>query len=216
MPSFEALVFLFVFLLLAGICLSLLVVLRSRPRGSLTALVEAGEFRRAVETFDGLAAPDRDDLLALALAARNLLDFDRARQATDRLLRADAHDGDVWLERGLTATYDRKPEEARSAFARVAESRSDLLESVTLHRAWMELFAGNEALSHRLFDEVEASLETKLRGDIGPGDPMFAEWFLHAGWLWQSRGDEDRAAWALSAARSAAPESALPDLLERW
>ncbi len=80
----------------------------------------------------------------------------------------------------------------------------------------MELLAGNEALSGRLFAEVEASLETKLRVDLGGGDPMFADWFLHAGWLWRSRGQEEKAAWALSVARASAPESALPSLLEQY
>jgi hypothetical protein len=71
-------------------------------------------------------------------------------------------------------------------------------------------------LARRLFDEVEATIRTKLDTDLGPGDPEFAEWFLHAGWLWRSRGAEARAAAAIDAARSAAPESRLPDLLDSW
>lgn len=216
MPSFEALVFLFVFLLVAGVGLTLLVVLRSRAHGSLSTLVEAGDFRRALDGFRSLDAPPRDDLLAAARAARNLLDLETARQATDSLLSADDQDGEAWLERALTSACARDFEESREAFSRVQASRSDLLESATLHRAWMELFSGNGDLARRLFDEVEAPLVTKLEEEIG-GDPAFAEWYLHAGWLWRARGDEEeRAARALAAARAAAPQSVLSDLLEEW
>jgi tetratricopeptide (TPR) repeat protein len=216
MPSFEALVFLFVFLLLLAIGLSLVVVLRSRSRGSTVTLTEAGEFRRALETLEALADPERDDLLAGGRAARNLLDLKAARRLVDRLLDDDPADGEAWLERALIETCAREFEIAREAFARVPATRSDLLESTTLHRAWSELFAGDVTLAQRLFDEVEVPLETKLRDDIGPGDPMFAEWFLHAGYLWRSRGSEEKAKWALSAGRAAAPESSLPDFLEQW
>jgi len=40
--------------------------------------------------------------------------------------------------------------------------------------------------------EVEIPLETKLRTDLGTGDPIFAEWFLQAGLLWRQRGDLER------------------------
>lgn len=215
MPSFETLLFFFVFLLLAIVGLSLLVVLRSRSRGSIVSLLEAGEFHAALEAFRATTEPGRDDLLAAARAARHLLDLESARDALDLVLQEDPNDGEAWLERALVAACAGEFEVSRRAFSRVLVTRSDLFESLTLHRAWMELLAGNEALSGRFFDEVEASLETKLRDDLGGGDPMFADWFLHAGWLWRSRGQEEKATWALSVARTSAPESALPGMLEQ-
>ncbi|MGH9363622.1 MAG: hypothetical protein ACRD2T_17060, partial [Thermoanaerobaculia bacterium] len=59
------------------------------------------------------------------------------------------------------------------------------------------------------FEEVEAPLESKLRSDLGPGDPLFAEWFLQAAALWRAAGEEERADWALAAGRAAAPASRL-------
>jgi len=216
MPPFEAILFFAVFALLAVGGLSLLVALRSRSTTSAVAHLEAGDFRAALEVVTSSERPRRDELLAAARAARNLAQLDLAARFLDRLLTDDPEDGEAWLETALTRGYARDIPAARQAFDRVSGSRSDLLESLTLHRAWLELFAGDANLSRRLFDEVEVSLETKLRDDLGDGDPAFAEWFLHAGWLWRGRGDDERAGWALGAAIRSAPNSVLPGLLETW
>lgn len=216
MPPFEAILFIAVFALVAAFGLSLLVALRTRASTSAVTLLEAGDFRAALEAASSSQRPGRDELLAGARAARNLVQLGLAARFLDRLLADDPEDGEAWLERALASAYGRHAQAARQAFDRVPRSRSDLLESLTLHRAWLELFDGNGSLSRSLFEEVEASLETKLRDDLGDGDPAFAEWFLHAGWLWHGRGDEERAGWALSTARRAAPNSRLPDLLETW
>jgi len=216
MPSFEAIVFFSIFALLAVAGLSLLVVLRGRASSASVELFEAGEFSDALEATRLAESPGRDDLLAGGRAARHLLELEVSTRMLERALRDDPEDGEIWLELALTAACARDTAGARGAFDCVPASRSDLLESLTLHRAWLELFAGDPASSRRLFEEVEASLHTKLSGDLDDGDATFAEWFLHAGWLWRSRGDEERAGWALGTARTAAPESRLPDLLESW
>jgi tetratricopeptide (TPR) repeat protein len=144
------------------------------------------------------------------------LDFNSAGDLLDSLLREDPEDGEAWVEKALVSAYERDPESARKHLQRAATLRSDLLESITLHRAWLEQVAGDQALARRLFDEVEQPIVTKLDTDLGAGDPEFAEWFLHAGWLWRARGDEARALDAIEAARQAAPESRLPDLVDSW
>jgi hypothetical protein len=216
MPPFEALVFFAVFALLAISGLALLVVLRGRSAGTSVALFEAGEFRQAVDAATRAERPGHDDLLAAARAARHLNELELSSRLLERLLADDSEDGEVWLELALTAACARDIPAARGAFDRVPSSRSDLLESLTLHRAWLELFAGDTKLSRRLFQEVEASISTKLLDDLDGGETTFAEWFLHAGWLWRSGGRNDRAAWALDTARRAAPRSELPRLLETW
>ena len=80
---------------------------------------------------------------------------------------------------------------------------------MTLHRAWLALRAGDRAGARRLFEEVEAPLETKLRIDLGSGEPVFADWFDHAAELWTAFGDAEKAAWAEREARRSAPESRL-------
>ena len=90
--------------------------------------------------------------------------------------------------------------------------RSDLEESITLHRAWVALRQGRARLARRRFEDVEASLESKLRADLS-GDPLFAEWFLQAALLWRAAGDEERAAWAWREGLAAAPQSRLAEVL---
>ena len=94
-------------------------------------------------------------------------------------------------------------------------ARADLAESITLHRAWLELRRGRERDARRRFEEIEASLESKLRADL-VGDPLFAEWYLQAALLWRAAGDEERAAWAWREGLAAAPESRLAEALGRW
>lgn len=176
--------------------------------------LDAGRYREvlaAARTEYG----DRDAVLAAAVAAKHLLDFEAARRSLESLVADDPDDGEAWLELGLVAAYDGRLEDAAEAFDRVTASRSDLLESLTLHRAWLASLGGDRRAAERLFDEVEIPLETKLTTDLGEGDPAFSEWFLHAGLLWRLRGDEERAAWALKAARRAAPESRLIDASSR-
>src|SRR5262249_1105544 len=151
--------------------------------------------------------PERDELYVAAVAAKHLLELDRARELLGRLLAADPEDGEAWLENGLVAAYSGDPATAREAFAKAAALRSDLAESLTLHRAWLALREGDKETARRLFDEVEAPLETKLRTDLGGGEPLFAEWFLEAASLWEAAGDSLRARWARKAGREAAPES---------
>ena len=216
MPSFETLVFVGVFGLLAVAGLSFLVVLRSSRGAPAVSAFEAGRFAEAVELARSGVNAGRESRIAGARAARHLLDFDTAGDLLDRLLREDPEDGEAWVEKGLASAYRRDPEGARNHFQRASTLRSDLLESITLHRAWVELSAGDTALARRLFDEIEQPIITKLDTDLGAGDPEFAEWFLHAGWLWRARGDEARALGAIDAARNAVPESRLPDLLDSW
>jgi tetratricopeptide (TPR) repeat protein len=151
--------------------------------------------------------PERDELYTAAVAAKHLLDLDRARDLLAQLLADDPDDGEAWLESGLVAAYAGDLATAETAFARAASHRSDLTESLTLHRAWLSLRKGDAEAARRRFDEVEAPLETKLRTDLGEGEPLFAEWFLQAAVLWDAAGDSARADWARSAGRLAAPES---------
>lgn len=187
----------------------LFLILKRGGSSRSTAHLDAGRFRSALAAAAEGGPIDRDEILTAAVAAKHLLDLDRAAAFLRRLLADDPRDGEAWLELGLVAGYDGRLDDAEAAFDRVAESRSDLLESLTLHRAWLAAEQGDSSRAERLMSEVEIPLETKLRNDLGTGDPTFAEWFLQAGLLWRWRGDLERADWALSAARRAAPESLL-------
>jgi tetratricopeptide (TPR) repeat protein len=215
-PSFETLFFAGVFALLAAAGLLFLIVLRGSRNDAAVAAFEAGRFAEALTVARNSPEGRRETLLAGARAARHLLELDDTASLLDRLLSDDRDDGEAWVEKGLAAAYARNLEDARESFQRAASVRSDLLESITLHRAWLELAMGDAQLARRLFDEVEQPITTKLDTDLGSGDPEFAEWFLHAGWLWRGRGEEARASDAIAAARRAAPESRLPDLLDSW
>ncbi|MFY9820352.1 MAG: hypothetical protein WAM82_03165, partial [Thermoanaerobaculia bacterium] len=120
--------------------------------------------------------------------------------------------GEAWLERGLTAAWAGgfdNFDKAEAAFQKAGALRSDLLESLTLHRAWLALRRGDRQGARRLFSEIEAPLENKLRSDLGSGEPLFAEWFLQAADLWADAGDDERAAWARAEGKASAPESCL-------
>lgn len=181
-----------------------------RRSGASPALQELGRGHFATALAAARTAgprPERDELYAAAVAAKHLLELDQARDLLGRLLAEDPGDGEAWLESGLVAAYSGDLKAAEAAFAKAATRRSDLSESLTLHRAWLALREGNGAIARRLFDEVEAPLETKLRTDLGQGEPLFAEWFLQAAALWEASGDSERATWARAAGREAAPES---------
>lgn len=200
-------------LLTAGAALALFALLRrTRVSPALSALGQ-GHFAVALDVARTGPGAQRDDLWAAAVAAKHLLRFDEARELIDRVLAADPGDGEARLESGLIAAYAGDFPAAERELLAAAGQRSDLTESITLHRAWLALRKDDHNQSRRLFDEVEAPLETKLRSDLGSGEPLFAEWFLQAAALWAAFGDPGRAAWAAAAGRASAPESRLPDLL---
>lgn len=207
MPGFEALLLI---ALVAGAALgagALYAALARRPPSPAGEALAAGDFSTARSVASGA---ERSEILAGAIAAKHLLDLDTAEARLAALLETDPGDGEAWLERGLVAAYGGRWEDAVRALDRAVATRSDLLEPVTLHRAWIALASGDPERARRLFEDVEAPLETKLRTDIGGGDPLFAEWFLQASRLWRSAGDTDRAEWAWQEGIEAAPESQLP------
>ena len=208
MPASQIwLVALLALLVVAGAVIALAVV-RHAPRSRAAALLGRGAFAEASRRAgDGPA-----DRLAAATAARHLLDLDRAAGLLEAVLAEDPGDGEALLERGLVAAYAGRFEEAEDLLRRALAVRADLAESITLHRAWLDLRRGREGRARRGFEEIEASLESKLRADL-TGDPLFAEWFLQAAVLWRAAGDEERAAWAWRQGLTAAPESRLATAL---
>ncbi len=186
-----------------------LAVLRHAPRSRAAELLGRGAFGEASRRGDDGPA----DRLAAATAARHLLDLDLAARLLDAVLAEDPGDGEALLERGLVEAYAGRFEAAEDLLRRAAGVRADLAESITLHRAWLDLRRGRAARARRGFEEIEASLESKLRADL-TGDPLFAEWFLHASLLWRAAGDRERAAWAWRHGLAAAPESRLAEVLE--
>jgi predicted Zn-dependent protease len=219
-PTFDLLFLGLLLALLAAGALGLWATLR-RPAATpaLQALGE-GRFAAVLAAARTDARASRDELYAAAVAAKHLLELDRARLLLERILARDPRDGEAWLESGLVAAYAGDRAAAEHAFAEAAPLRSDLLESLTLHRAWLALRQGDSQTAHRLFSEVEAPLENKLRSDLGSGEPLFAEWFLQAAALWRAGGDSQRAEWARREGRTSAPESRLagviaPDATDR-
>lgn len=213
MPSFEAI---FAFLILAGAvagAVALFAVLRRNPENPALQALGRGDFEATLVTARTGPGAGRDDLFAAAVAAKHLLRFAEARRLCGHILASDPGDGEAWLETGLAAAYDGDFETAVKALARAAALRSDLAESITLHRAWLELRRGDLREARRLFDEVETSLENKLRTDLGGGEPLFAEWFLQAAELWAALGDSSRAGWARTEGIRSAPASRLPEVI---
>lgn len=205
--SGQAALFLLLALLFVAAVVVTVAVVRHAPRSRAAELVDRGDFDAA------LAAGGRpEDRRAAATASRHLLRFDAAAALLDDLLDDEPDDGEALVERGLVAAYTGRFEDARRFLERAARVRADLAESITLHRAWLELRAGQEAAARRLFEEIDAPLESKLRGDLA-GDPLFAEWFLHAALLWRAAGDRERAEWAWREGLAAAPESRLAEAL---
>lgn len=213
MPSFEGLLLALLLVLLAAGALGLWATLRQPSASPALQALGQGRFAEALETARTDARAGRDELYTAAVAAKHLLDLDLARDLLDRVLARDPRDGEAWLERGLVAAYAGDFGAADTAFARVEPLRSDLLESLTLHRAWLALRRGDAGTARRLFSEVEAPLENKLRSDLGSGEPLFAEWFLQAAALWRAFGEEERAGWARREGRASAPESQLATVI---
>ena len=210
MPVFS--VVLLMVLLVAG-ALGLWAALRRLPVLPAQRALGAGRFAVVLASARTDARASRDDLYAAGVAAKHLLELDRARSLLERILARDPRDGEAWLESGLVAAYAGDLAAAEHAFAEAAPLRSDLLESLTLHRAWLALRRGDLQAARRLFGEIEAPLENKLRSDLGSGEPLFAEWFLQAAALWQADGDLERAEWARREGRASAPESRLAELI---
>lgn len=212
MPTFEGLL---TFLIIAGVAvggLILFAVLRRAPAGPAVQAVGRGDFEAALAAQLGPRA-GRDELVARAVAAKHLLRLDESRALLARVLARDPTDGEAWLESGLAAAYAGDWPAAERALAEAAARRSDLAESITLHRAWVELRKGDLREARHLFDEVETPLENKLRTDLGGGEPLFAEWFLQAAELWAAVGDHERADWAREEGRRSAIGSRLPEVL---
>ena len=65
--------------------------------------------------------------------------LERARALLDRILARDPGDGEAWLEAVWPRRYAGDLAAAERAFAEGGPLRSDLLESLTLHRAWLAL-----------------------------------------------------------------------------
>src|SRR5258706_94379 len=210
MPSFDGLLLAGLLVLLAAGSYAAWAILRQPAAGGAAQrALGDGRFADALAAARTAARASRDRLYIAAVAPRPLLELDRARALLDRILAQDPADGEAWLERGLTAAWAGDFDGAEQAFQKAGVLRSDLLESLTLHRAWLALRRGDPQGAHRLFSEIEAPLENKLRSDLGSGEPLFAEWFLQSAELWADACDEERAAWAGSEGRASAPESRL-------
>jgi predicted Zn-dependent protease len=212
--AFDILLFGLLLALLAAGALGLWATLRRPPASPALQALGEGRFAAALAAARTDARAGRDELYAAAIAAKQLLELDRARALLERILARDPRDGEAWLESGLTAAYAGDLAAAELAFAKVEPLRSDLLESLTLHRAWLALRRDDLQTARRLFSEIEAPLENKLRSDLGSGEPLFAEWFLQAAALWRAAGDGERAEWARREGRASASESRLAAVIE--
>ncbi|MDX1502213.1 MAG: hypothetical protein R3325_07605 [Thermoanaerobaculia bacterium] len=207
--SFESLVVVGTLAAVLLVLAAMVIVARARPRSGAADALGAGDFEGAWRTARTTAPAERDELMAAAVAAKHLLRLEESDELLSRVAGSDPADGEVWLERGLVAAYRGDFESASRALARAEGLRSDLLESITLHRAWLELVTGAPRAARHRFEEVESSLENKLRDDLGGGEPLFAEWFLQAADLWAASGDAERARWAREQGAAAAPGSRL-------
>jgi len=205
--SFESLGVLASLLALAAVGFVLVVGLRGRRLPESRAVGE-GRYSEALSEADLSEDADRASLYAAAVAAKHLLDWHRSELFFHRILFDDDY-GEAWLELGLVETYRGNPTEALKCFDRAAALRSDLTESIILHRAFARLRLGEIDPARQLFEEVEVPLETKLRTDIGSGEPFFLEWFLQCSSLWRALGQSAKAEWALAQAEEAVGESRL-------
>ena len=211
MPSFETLLFLFLGVGAAVTVYTLVSVLSRGGAGAAATALSQGNFEAALNAV--LPQPSnasRSETMAAALAAKHLMRLEDAASLLDRLLAEDPVDQEAALERGLVAAYAQESRPAERFFGRAA-ARPDLTEALTLHRAWLKLDSGDPRSARALFEEIEAPLETKLRTDLGTGDPEFAEWFLQAAALWRAFGWKEKAEWAQQAGEGAAAASRLPE-----
>jgi tetratricopeptide (TPR) repeat protein len=193
----------------------LVVALRGAEPSAIARATALGQYTAALEAAESEPPRERDDLLAAAIAAKHRCEWERARSWLEAALRDDPTDGEVSVELGLIAAYNRNAVEADERLRAAIAARADLAESITLHRAFAALAGGDRTHAARLFEEVEAPLVTKLTVDVGSGEPAFAEWFLHAAALWRDAGDTERGDWAWRKASESAPESLLPEHVRR-
>jgi hypothetical protein len=189
----------------------LVIALRGGEPSAIARAAAAGQFGAALEAAAAQPPRERDDLLAAGIAAKHRCRWDDARTWLETALAADRADGEVLVELGLVEAYLAHAGAADERLREAIGARADLAESITLHRAFAALAGGDRAQAARFFEEVEAPLVSKLEVDVGPGEPAFAEWFLHAAALWDAAGNRERAAWAWGHAIESAPESLLPD-----
>ncbi len=196
-------------LVAAVVVVVLVAVVRHAPRSAAGTLVGQGDFEAALSAANTGSSAERDELLAAAFAAKHMRELERAAELVERVLELDRDDGEAWMERGLIAAYDGDFVHALEWLETAERRRSDLFESISLHRAWVELRAGDAFAAARRFEEISAPLESKLRTDLGPGDPLFAEWFFQAADLWEESGALEKCAWARQEARRSAPASEL-------
>jgi hypothetical protein len=192
----------------------LAVALRGGPASEIAQATAEGRFVAALEAAERRAPRDRDERLAAAIAAKHRCEWSSADDWLRATLDEDPQDGESLLELGLVEAYRGRAAAADGYLRRAAAERADLSESITLHRAFAALAGGDAARARRLFEEVEAPLETKLTLDVGPGEPAFAEWFLHPAALWRAAGNRERAEWSWRKAEESAPESLLPAHVE--
>ena len=155
--SFEDLLTFLIIAAIVGGALALFAVLKRAPEGLAVQAVGRGDFEAALASIRKNAG--RDELFAAAVAAKHLLKLEESRALLARILARDPSDGEAWLESGLAAAYAGDWPAAERALAEAAARRSDLAESITLHRAWVELRKGEIREARHLFDEVETSLE---------------------------------------------------------
>jgi hypothetical protein len=188
----------------------LVVALRGAEPSAIARATALGQYLAAMEAAAREPPRQRDDLLAAAIAAKHRCEWERARSWLAAALADDPTDGEVSIESGLLAAYGGDTATADERFRDALSQRADLAESITLHRAFAALVGGDGATATHHFEEVEASLLSKLTVDVGAGEPAFAEWFLHASALWRHGGDVERAEWAERKAIESAPESLLP------
>lgn len=211
MPDFEILLYigLGASILIGGLMMGI-ALRESRPTDAGRALDE-GRFRDALALSEtGPKATERD-LRVAAIAAKHCGDWDSADLFLDRLLDDDREDAEALLEKGLVLIYRGDPATAIESLDRALALRSDLAESISLHRSYALMGLGETDRARRLFEEIEVPLETKLRSDMGAGEPIFCEWFIHAASLWSLAGDWQRASWAREEAMKSAGDSRLPD-----
>jgi hypothetical protein len=188
----------------------LVVALRGGEPSAIARATALGQFTAALEAAAREPPRKRDDLLAAAIAAKHRCQWETARAWLDAALVEDPSDGEVLVEVGLIAAYNRDVKTADERLRDAISQRADLAESITLHRAFAVLVGGDRASAAHYFEEVEAPLVSKLTVDVGSGEPAFAEWFLHASALWRAAGEIERAEWAERKAIESAPESLLP------
>ena len=189
----------------------LFVALRHGKAEPSAEALSRGHFRDTLRAADTSESAESGSLYNAAVAAKHLLDWETSERLLRRILSED-DDGEAWLELGLVQTYRGDYCEALRSFDRVEATRSDLLESLTLHRAFATMRQGDTGRALVLFEEVEVPLETKLRTDIGAGEPLFLEWFLQSAALWRATGKSAKAAWAEDQIRGTSGESRLPEI----